>query len=541
MSPQRQPDGGPDAPNTPEHVRVAVIGAGFGGLGAAIRLRREGVTDFVILERAGAVGGTWRENDYPGAGCDVPSHLYSFSFAPNPDWSRVFSGRDEIRAYLERVTDDFGLRSRLRLHHDVRMMTWDEDALLWRIETTGGDLTADVVVSAAGPLTEGRIPDIPGIDGFPGEIFHSSRWNHGAELRGQRIAVVGSGASAVQIVPRIQPEAARLMVFQRTPSWVLPKGDRPVTAVERWLHRRVPATAKARRAALWAVRELLVGSFTRHPGRMRRGEDIARAQLARHVRDPELRAALTPSYRMGCKRILLSNDFHPALTRPNTTLVPSALAEIRGSTLIAADGTETEADVIVFCTGFRTAGMPVAERIRGIGGVLLADHWKGGVRALRGTAVDGFPNLLTVIGPNTGVGNTSMVLIIEAQLNYLADYLRRLSRLGPGRALVARAGAVAAWGELLDRRMRKSVWTTGGCDSWYLDESGRNTTLWPGSATGFRRAVREVDPGEYEILRRAPAEPAPPAARATPVQDPPAEKPPPAGETAGETPEEAAV
>ncbi|MFE0422189.1 flavin-containing monooxygenase [Streptomyces sp. NPDC058953] len=480
------------------------MGSGFGGLGAAVRLRREGITDFVVLERAGSVGGTWRDNSYPGAGCDVPSHLYSFSFAPNPDWSRVFSGRDEIRAYLERVTDLFGIRPHLRLHHEVRSAAWDDDELLWRIGTSGGDLTADVVVSATGPLSDGRIPDIPGADGFPGEIFHSSRWNHGAELRGKRVAVVGSGASAVQIVPVIQPEAAALTLFQRTPSWVLPKGDRPVTGAERWLHRHVPATATARRAGLWAARELLVGSFTRHPGRLRRGEGIARAHLARQIGDPALRAALTPSYRMGCKRILLSNDFYPALARPNTTLVGSALAEIRGSTLIAADGTETEADVIVFCTGFRVTRTAVAERVRGVGGVLLADRWKTGMEALRGSAVDGFPNLLTVIGPNTGVGNTSMVLMIESQLNYLADFMRQLSLLGPDRALVARPEAVAGWREFIDHRMRDSVWTTGGCESWYLDESGRNTTLWPGSATEFRRAVREVDLGEYEIIRRAP-------------------------------------
>ncbi|QDY77209.1 flavin-containing monooxygenase [Streptomyces qinzhouensis] len=515
--PSHDPRPSSGAPRQPEHVRVAIVGSGFGGLGAAVRLRQEGITDFVVLERADAVGGTWRDNSYPGAACDVPSHLYSYSFAPNPDWKRAFSPQADIRAYTERVTEVFGLRPHLRLRHEVRRLTWDDDALLWRIETTGADFTADVVVSATGPLSDPSLPDVPGLDGFPGEVFHSSRWNHGTDLRGKRVAVIGTGASAVQIVPRIQPGAASLTVFQRTPPWVLPKLDRPITAAERLLHRHVPLTATARRTALWAVRELQVRSFTSGPGGLRPAEALARAHLARHIKDPGLRAALTPSYRMGCKRILLSNDYYPALTRPNTTVVASGLAEVRGSTLVADDGTTTEADVIVFGTGFRVTSMPVAERVFGADGASLAEAWDQGMRSLRGTAVDGFPNLLTIIGPNTGLGNSSMILMIESQLNYLADFLRQLRILGGRTALAARPEAVAAWGDFIERRLERSIWTTGNCRSWYLDRFGRNTTLWPGTTGEFRRLLREVDLGEYEIIR-APS----PSAPSTPSTTAPA-------------------
>ncbi|MGW6457717.1 flavin-containing monooxygenase [Streptomyces sp. NPDC055078] len=483
---------------------MAVIGSGFGGLGAAVRLRREGITDFVVLERAGSVGGTWRDNSYPGCACDVPSHLYSFSFAPNPDWPRTFSGHEHIRAYLEHLTDTFGLRPHLRLHHDVRMMTWDNDELRWTIETTNGTYTADVVVSATGPLADPKIPDIPGLAGFPGKVFHSARWDHGHDLRGQRVAVIGTGASAIQIVPEIQPVAARLTLFQRTPPWVMPKLDRRISDAERWLHRRLPFTGAARRGLLWGVRELQVSAFTKRPNRLGLIESLARANIARAVRDPALRAKLTPSYRIGCKRILLSSDYYPAIVRPNVEVVTSGLAEVRGSTLIGAGGSETEADVIVFGTGFHVTDMPITERVVGADGITLAEAWKDGMRSLRGATAAGFPNWMTIIGPNTGLGNSSMILMIESQLNYLADYLRHLGileTLGGRTALAVRPAAVDAWNERVQERMRRTVWNTGGCTSWYLDANGRNTTVWPGTTAAFRRATREVDLAEYDIVR----------------------------------------
>ncbi|MFD8672176.1 flavin-containing monooxygenase [Streptomyces seoulensis] len=491
-----------------EHVRVAVIGSGFGGLGAAVRLRREGITDFVVLERAGGVGGTWRDNSYPGCACDVPSHLYSFSFAPNPDWPRTFSGQEHIRAYLERVADDFDLRPHLRFDSEVKLMTWDEDELRWHIETASGSLTADVVVSATGPLSDPKIPAIPGLDSFPGRVFHSARWDHDYDLRGKRVAMVGTGASAIQIVPSIQPEVDRLTVFQRTPPWVMPRMDRAIGTAERKLHQALPFTARLRRGLLWGIRELQVQAFTKRPDELGLVERLAKRNMARAIKDPALRAKLTPDYRIGCKRILLSSAYYPALAQPNVDVVASGVTEIRGSTVVAADGTETEVDAIVFGTGFHVTDMPIAERVIGVGGVTLAEAWKGGMEALRGGSAAGFPNWLSVIGPNTGLGNSSMILMIESQLNYLADYMRQLDTLGGRTALDARPAAVGRWNRRVQERMKRTVWNTGGCTSWYLDAGGRNTTVWPGTTTEFRQATRRVDLTEYEVLRKPATKPA---------------------------------
>ncbi|WP_263169164.1 flavin-containing monooxygenase [Streptomyces sp. SCSIO ZS0520] len=485
-----------------EHVRVAVIGSGFGGLGAAVRLRREGITDFVILERASGVGGTWRDNSYPGCACDVPSHLYSFSFAPHPDWPRTFSGQRHIWEYLEYVADTFRLRPHLRFDSEVKLARWDTEKLWWELETASGTLTADVVVSATGPLSDPKIPAVPGLDSFPGKVFHSAKWDHDYDLRGKRVAMIGTGASAIQIVPAIQKDVARLTLFQRTPPWVMPRVDRKITAPERWLHRQLPASTKLRRGILWGIRELQVQAFTKHPGELGLVESLAKANIARAVRDPELRRKLTPDYRIGCKRILLSNSYYPALARPHVDVVASGLAEVRGSTVVAADGTETEVDAIVFGTGFHVTDMPIAERVVGAEGRTLAESWSGnGMAALRGATASGFPNLMTVIGPNTGLGNSSMILMIESQLNYLADYLRQLNVLGGRAALDPRPEAVERWNDFVQQRMERTVWNTGGCNSWYLDASGRNTTIWPGTTGEFRRATRYADLAEYDILR----------------------------------------
>ncbi|MFE5919523.1 flavin-containing monooxygenase [Streptomyces sp. NPDC002285] len=488
-----------------EHVRVAVVGSGFGGLGAAVRLRREGVTDFVVLERADSVGGTWRDNSYPGCACDVPSHLYSFSFAPNPDWPRTFSGQQHIRAYLEHVTDVFRLRPHIRFNSEVQRMTWNAERLCWDIETSAGSLSADLVVSATGPLSDPKMPDIPGLDSFPGKVFHSARWDHDFDLRGKRVAMVGTGASAIQIVPSIQPQVERLTLFQRTPPWVMPRVDRAISGVERSLHRALPLTAQLRRGLLWGIRELQVQAFTKRPNELGLIEQLAKRNMARSIKDPDLRAKLTPDYRIGCKRILLSSEYYPALAQPNVDLVASGLSEIRGSTLVAADGSEAEADAIVFGTGFHVTDMPIADRVVGAQGQTLAESWKGGMEALRGASAAGFPNWMTIIGPNTGLGNSSMILMIESQLNYMADFVKQLNVLGGRAALDARPSAVHAWNRRVQERMKRTVWNTGGCTSWYLDASGRNTTVWPGTTTEFRRATRRVDLAEYELLR-APAE-----------------------------------
>ncbi|QKW07116.1 NAD(P)/FAD-dependent oxidoreductase [Streptomyces sp. NA04227] len=485
-----------------EHVRVAVIGSGFGGLGAAVRLRREGITDFVVLERAGAVGGTWRDNSYPGCACDVPSHLYSFSFAPNPDWPRTFSGQEHIWEYLEYVADVFRLRPHIRLNTELKLARWDNENLWWELETSSGTLTADVVVSATGPLSDPKIPDVPGLDTFPGKVFHSAQWDHDFELRNKRVAMIGTGASAIQIVPAIQPDVAQLTLFQRTPAWVMPRMDRRITGVERWLHRQLPASTKLRRGVLWGIRELQVQAFTKRPNELGLIENLAKANIGRAVKDPVLRRKLTPDYRIGCKRILLSNTYYPALASPNVDVVDSGLSEVRGSTLVGADGSEAEVDAIIFGTGFHVTDMPIADRVVGADGRTLTENWaEHGQASLRGATATGFPNWMTIIGPNTGLGNSSMILMIESQLNYMADYLRQLDVLGGRAAFDARPQAVEAWNASVQRRMERTVWNTGGCVSWYLDASGRNTTIWPGTTTEFRNATRRVDLAEYAVIR----------------------------------------
>ncbi len=483
----------------PGHVRVAIIGAGLGGIGAGIRLRQAGVTSFIILERAAAVGGTWRDNTYPGCACDVPSHLYSFSFAPNPGWSHSFSRQPEIWQYVEDVTDRYGLREQLAFGSEVLRADWDAGPARWWLRTNRGELTADVLVCASGPLSEPSLPDVPGLADFPGEIFHSSRWNHSYSLEGKRVAVVGTGASAIQIVPKIQPEVKDLVLFQRTPAWIVPRRDRRITEFEKRLYRQVPAAQRLARLGIYISRESLVGGFTKRPAILKTAQRMALRHLAQAVPDAELRAKLTPDYVMGCKRILISSDFYPAIRRPNVQVVASGLAKVDGNTLTAKDGTSCEVDAIILATGFHAVDAPIADRLYGADGQSLAQAWNGDMRALRGTTIAGFPNLCMVIGPNTGLGHNSMIYMIESQLNYIVDYVATLDRTGAA-ALDTRPGAQQAWCDGIERRMASTVWTTGGCVSWYLNAAGRNPTLWPGSTIGFRLATRRLDQSEYEMI-----------------------------------------
>src|SRR5690348_3687147 len=500
----QQDAAGPAAPAPlPGHVRVAIIGAGLGGIGAGIRLRGDGETDFVILERAGSVGGTWRDNTYPGCACDIPSHLYSFSFAPNPDWSHSFSRQPEISRYLEDVTDRYSLRRHLAFSTELIRADWAARDARWRLQTSRGELTADVLICAAGPLSEPSLPDVPGLADFSGEVFHSARWNHDLDLAGKRVAVVGTGASSVQIVPEIQPVVQRLVLFQRTPAWVVPRRDRTISEFEKRLYRQVPAVQRLARLGIYASRESLVGGFTKRPAILKAAQRIALRNLARSIPDPGLRAKLTPDYIMGCKRILISSDFYPALREPNVQVVASGLAKVDGNTLTAKDGTSCDADAIILATGFHAVDAPIADRIYRADGMSLAQSWAGDMRALRGTTIAGFPNLCMVIGPNTGLGHNSMIYMIESQLNYIIDYLDTLDRTG-ATAMDTRPGAQQRWCDDVERRMASTVWTTGGCVSWYLHAAGRNPTLWPGSTIGFRRATRRVDPAEYEMIRHRP-------------------------------------
>ena len=480
---------------------IAIIGAGFSGLGTAIRLRQQGIEDFVVLERHDDVGGTWWANTYPGCACDVPSHLYSFSFAPNPDWSQTYSPQAEIRAYLQRLAHEHDLYRSIRLGTTVSEAAWDDDAGRWTVQTSGGPVSARVLIAGMGPLTEPRIPDLPGLDAFEGAVFHSARWDHEHDVAGKRVAAIGTGASAIQFVPAIQPEVAQLHVFQRTAPWVVPHTNRRISTPERRLYRRLPALQKAVRAGVYAGRELLVLGFVKNPRLMRLPERLARRHMREQISEPELLARVTPDYTIGCKRILPSNRWYPALAQPNVELVTSPIRELRARSIVAADGSEREVDTIIFGTGFHVADMPVGEWVRGRGGRRLVDAWEGSPRAHLGCTVAGFPNLFLLLGPNTGLGHNSVVYMIESQINHVLDALRVMRERGAAVAEV-RPEAQQAYNRELDARMAGTVWNTG-CSSWYIDATGRNPTLWPDWTWRFRRRTRRFDPAAHTLRTAA--------------------------------------
>lgn len=477
------------------NVQIAIIGSGFGGIGTAIRLKQEGIEDFIIFERADDVGGVWRDNTYPGCACDVQSHLYSLSFAPNPDWTRSFSPQPEIWDYLRRCARDYGVLAHIRFGHAVSEAVWEHDVQRWRIETSQGTCLASVLISAAGALSEPKLPKLPGLETFKGKVFHSSRWDHQFELTGRRVAVIGTGASAIQFVPAIQPQVDKLHVFQRTAPWIVPRHDRPLRGLERRLFRRFPPARQVMRAAIYGWRESLGFAF-RHPRAMRLLERIARRHLKRSVADPILRAKLTPDYLMGCKRILISNDYLPALTQSNVELVTDGLAEVREHSIFSDDGIERAVDTIIFGTGFHVTDFSFAKQLRGRDGCTLSEAWAGSPKALVGTTVAGFPNLFLLQGPNTVLGHSSVIYMQEAQIEHLLSAVRYM-RLHSVVTIEARAEAQAAYVNAIDKNMRGTVWTSGGCLSWYLDATGRNSTLWPTASWRFRRRVARFAPDEY--------------------------------------------
>jgi cation diffusion facilitator CzcD-associated flavoprotein CzcO len=481
-----------------QDVDVAIIGSGFSGLGMAIRLKQEGREDFVVLERGDEVGGTWHYNTYPGCACDVPSHLYSFSFAPNPDWTQTYSPQPEIGAYLRRCADEFGVRPHVQLNTTVESAEWHEDGGRWLIETDHGRVSARVVVAGMGPLAEPKIPDIPGLDSFEGTSFHSARWDHDHDLSGERVASIGTGASAIQLVPSIQPAVEQLHVFQRTPPWIFPHRNRPVTRAERRLYRALPAAQRLVRGGVYAMRELAVLGFVKRPALMRLVERVAKRHMRNQISDPALLEKVTPDYTIGCKRILPSNKWYPALGKPNVELVTDGIAEVREHSIVTADGTEREVDTIIFSTGFHVADMPVGKQIRGRDGQLLDEAWEGSPRAHLGSTVPGFPNLFLLLGPNTGLGHSSMVYMIESQIAYVLDALRTMERAG-ARAVEVRADAVAEFNEAIEEQLDGTVWNTG-CASWYLDDTGRNATLWPDWTWRFRQRTAKFDAANYRLI-----------------------------------------
>lgn len=485
----------------PETTRVAIIGAGFSGLGAAIRLLQAAESDFVVLERAEDLGGVWRDNLYPGCRCDVPSRLYSYSFAPEASWQETFASQSEIWEYLKKTAVRFGVLPHICFGHRVLEAEWDDATGSWRLTTDRGELSCTYLIAATGALAEPSTPPFSGVDRFSGTIMHSGRWDRAHRLAGERVAVVGTGASAVQIVPAIQPEVERLTVFQRTPGWVLPHRVRPVRGWERRLLDRFPGVLRLQRALIYWGRELfLVPAFTKYDGIRAALERRARRHLLRQVPDPVLRAKLTPDYQLGCKRVLPSEDFYPALTKDNVELVTETIVQVTPEGLLTADGRRHRFDTIVFATGFCVSDNPMGEHIVGRRAVRLAAALRGEVPNYLGTTFPNFPNFFMLSGPNTGTGHTSQVFMIECQLDYVLDALGLLREMGDPVVEVLEDAAAHHSAEV-ERRSRRSVWSSG-CASWYQDASGRNVAMWPDFTFVYRRRTRRFDPSEYSIDER---------------------------------------
>lgn len=493
----------PAPQDVPEHHDVVIVGSGFAGLGMAIELKRAGRSDFVILEKADDLGGTWRDNTYPGCACDVPSYLYSYSFAANPRWSRMFSPQREIYGYLKDCAERFGVTPHLRFGRTVSSAVYDDASGRWCVHVDGGvdgaeRLTCRVLVSAVGALHIPRQPDLPGSESFAGRMFHSAQWPQGVDLSGQRVAVIGTGASAVQIVPEVAKQAAQVDVYQRTPAWVVPRPDFPIPVHRQRRYARHPLAQRVFRDVLYWVLEARGAGFTISPRLTTTMAKTAQRHLVRQVPDEELRARLTPSYQIGCKRVLLSSSFYPALQRPNVELVTSGIDTFTPDGIRDRDGVERPVDVVVFATGFDVGANFSQLHILGRGGRALADVWaEQGVNAHLGIMVAGFPNLFLLLGPNTGLGHTSVIFMIEAQIDYVLKALQLLDHVG-ARQLDVRAGVQSRSVRRVQRSLRGSVWQSG-CRSWYLDEQGRNYSIYPRPTPLYWLGTRRVRRRHYSM------------------------------------------
>lgn len=486
----------------PAAPRIAIVGSGFAGIGMAIRLQQMGITSFTIYEAAGDIGGTWRDNTYPGAACDVPSHLYSFSFEPNPAWSRAFGSQAEIFAYLKHCAHKYGVDRYVRYHARVAAAHFDETRQIWRVELDVNgvreSIEADVVIAASGPLSRPAMPRIAGLARFEGKLFHSARWDHAYPLEGKRVAVIGTGASAIQFVPQIQPRVARLDLFQRTPPWVMPKPDKPIGSLARWLFQHLPLTQRFVRSAIYWQLESRAIAFVVNPKLMKFPMKFGLSYLERRVKDPALRAKLTPNYRLGCKRVLLSSNYYPALSQSNVNVVTSGIREIVADGIVTDDGAHHRADAIICGTGFQVNDVGAPFDVTGLGGADLGALWlRDGPEAYLGVSVANFPNFFMIVGPNTGLGHNSMIYMIESQVQYIADCLRVLRRR-KARTMTLRADVQHDFNARLQTAMQHSVWTSG-CHSWYQTRSGKVTALWPGFTFSFRKRTRRVRPHDYRF------------------------------------------
>ncbi|MFI5299494.1 MAG: flavin-containing monooxygenase [Polyangiales bacterium] len=481
-----------------ERYRVAILGSGFSGLAMAIRLKQAGIHDFVVLEKGDDVGGTWRENTYPGAACDVPSHLYCFSFEPKSDWSRAFAPQAEILAYLQHCADKYGVRPHVRFGTRVVSADFDDATGRWLVRAEDGRaFEVDFLVSGKGGLHVPMIPDFKGRERVEVPAFHSAEWDHALDLTNQRVAVIGSGASAIQIVPALASKVARVDYWQRTPSWVLPRRDYVYSEQTKRRFAEVPALAWLHRESIYWRLEPTALFFTKYPDVLKVGERIARRHIIKHVRDPALREKLTPKYRLGCKRALLSDEYYQAVTRPNVDVITDGLRELRARSIVDAQGREREVDAIVYATGFRVNEYMHGLKVRGVGGRGLEKDWSEGASAYLGITVAGYPNLFLLMGPNTGLGHNSMVFMIESQVAYVIDAIKTLIARGL-RVLDVQRAAQQRFDDEVQARLTRTVWATG-CQSWYLGENGRNSTTWPGFTFEYRARTKRFDAENYAL------------------------------------------
>ncbi|MFC4004794.1 flavin-containing monooxygenase [Prauserella oleivorans] len=481
---------------------VVIVGTGFSGLGMAIQLRKEGRDDFVILEKADDVGGTWRDNTYPGCACDIQSHMYSYSFEQNPGWSRAFSPQPEIHEYLRGVARKYDLYRFVRFGQEMTGARWDADEQRWHVTTAGGDeFVGRFLVAGVGALHIPQIPQLPGIDRFEGRAFHSAEWDHDYDLRGKKVAVIGTGASAVQFVPQIAKDVSRLTLFQRTPPWIMPKPDHPMPEWAKRLFARVPGVQRLYRDLLYWMLELRAVGFNGNPRIMKVAQKVAERHLAKQVRDPELRAKLTPDYVMGCKRVLISNDYYPALARDNVDVVTDGIAEVTAHGVIDKAGVEHEADAIIYGTGFHVTDAFDDLHIIGSEGRDLGKLWATeGMQTHKGITVAGFPNLFFLLGPNTGLGHNSVVFMIEQQIRYIAEAISFAESRSAG-AIEVRPEVQAQFNADIQRKLERGIWTQGGCKSWYLDAQGVNRTIWPGFTWRYWMQTRKLEPSDFALTR----------------------------------------
>jgi len=482
----------------PQRSEIVIVGAGFSGLGMAIQLKRNGFNDFLVLERGEDVGGVWRENTYPGCACDIESHLYSFSFYQNPNWSRIYSGQQEIWDYLRECVKHFGLGPQIRFNHDLESARWDETSKTWKLKTSKGDYEAQHLISAVGALNDPFIPTIDGLSDFKGKTFHSSRWDHKYPLEGKKVAVIGTGASAIQFIPQIQPKVEKLTVFQRTPAWVLPRHDRAVTEKEKNKLRRFPLFQKFWRARLFWLHESYGLAF-RHPKLSEQTRVVALKNLKKRIKDPNTRAKLIPDYKIGCKRILISDDYYPALAKENVEIVTENVQSIKANGIVTSDGKHRDVDAIIFGTGFRVTEFHFAKLLFGVNGESLYEKWKGSAHAYRGTMTSGFPNLFSLLGPNTGLGHNSVLLMVEAQIEFVLKALRHMKRNHVS-SIDVKKEPERRYMEQVDKKSKSTVWLAG-CKSWYLDKTGRNSVLWPGSVVAFQRKIPKFEANDFHEVR----------------------------------------